>query len=55
MNYTGDLLLDGEDIPLTETHEQHSGMRSVQNLEAIINEGRRTNPLGCCWSIWERR
>ncbi len=41
MNYTGDLLLDGEDIPLTETHEQHSGMRSVQNLEAIINEGLR--------------
>ena len=22
-------------------HEQHSGMRSVQNLEAIINEGLR--------------
>ena len=41
MDYTGDLLLDGEDIPLTETHEQHSGMRSVQNLEAIINEGLR--------------
>ena len=41
MNYTWDLLLDGEDIPLTETHEQHSGMRSVQNLEAIINEGLR--------------
>ncbi len=41
MDYTKDLLLDGEDIPLTETHEQHSGMRSVQNLEAIINEGLR--------------
>lgn len=41
MDYTGEHLQAGEDIPLTETHEQHSGMRSVQNLEAIINEGLR--------------
>ena len=31
----------GEGAPAMESHEQHSGMRSVQNLEAIINEGLR--------------
>ena len=38
MNYAGERLLAGEGAPITEAHEQHSGMRSVQNLEAIINE-----------------
>ncbi len=41
MNYAGERLLAGEGAPITEAHEQHSGMRSVQNLEAIINEGLR--------------
>ncbi len=31
----------GEGIPAVEECEQHSGMRSVQNLEAVINEGLR--------------
>lgn len=31
----------GEGIPDVEAHEQHSDMRSVQNLEATINEGLR--------------
>ena len=31
----------GEGAPISDTHEQHSGMRSVQNLEAVINEGLR--------------
>lgn len=31
----------GEGVPTAESCEQHSGMRSVQNLEAIINEGLR--------------
>ncbi len=41
MNYPGDLLLAGESASIIEPHEQHSGMQSVQNLEAIINEGLR--------------
>ena len=32
----------GGAAPAVEAHEQHSGMRSVQDLEAIINEGLRT-------------
>ena len=31
----------GEEVPAVEAREQHSGMRSVQNLEAVINEGLR--------------
>ncbi len=41
MDYAGELLLAGEGAPIIEAHEQHSGMRSVQNLEVIINEGLR--------------
>ena len=41
MDYPGEFLLAGEGAPIMETHELHSGMRSVQNLEAIINEGLR--------------
>ncbi len=41
MDYTGELLRAGEGAPRIEDHEQQSGMRSVQNLEAIINEGLR--------------
>ncbi len=36
MYYSGELLERA-----LEAHEQHSGMRSVQNLEAVINEGLR--------------
>lgn len=31
----------GEGAPAVEAHGQHSSMRSVQNLEAVINEGLR--------------
>ncbi len=31
----------GEETPIVKAHEQHSDMRNVQNLEAIINEGLR--------------
>lgn len=41
MDYVGRRSLAVEGVPITEAHEQHSGMRSVQNLEAIINEGLR--------------
>ena len=41
MDYAGELLLAGEDAPIMEVRERHSGMQSVQNLEAIINEGLR--------------
>ena len=41
MDYTGELLPDGEGTPIIEANEQQSGMRSVQNLEAVINEGLR--------------
>ncbi len=41
MDYTGELLRAGEGAPRIEDHEQQSGMRSVQNLEVIINEGLR--------------
>ncbi|MCI8400807.1 MAG: response regulator [Lachnospiraceae bacterium] len=32
---------DGEGSPAIQNHEPHSGMQSVQNLEAVINEGLR--------------
>ena len=42
MDYSGGLLeRAGEGTPETETHARHSGIRSVQNLEAVINEGLR--------------
>ena len=41
MDYTRELLPAGEGAPIMEVQERHSGMRSVQNLEAIINEGLR--------------
>ena len=31
----------GEGAPAITAYEQHSGMQSVQNLEAVINEGLR--------------
>ena len=31
MDYTGELLPDGEGTPIIEANEQQSGMRSVQN------------------------
>ena len=42
MDHAGELLPAGAGTPLTGAYEQHSGMRSVQNLESIINEGLRT-------------
>ncbi len=41
MDYAGELFLAEKSAPPMELHEPHSGMRSVQNLEAIINEGLR--------------
>ena len=41
MDYAGELLQAEKSAPPMELHEPHSGMRSVQNLEAIINEGLR--------------
>ncbi len=42
MDYSGGLLgRAGEESAAIETQGQHSGMRSVQNLEAVINEGLR--------------
>ena len=41
MDYAGERLPAGEGAPVMGVHEQHSGMRNVQNLEAIINEGLR--------------
>ena len=41
MDCAEERLLSGEGAPVMEACEQHSGMRSVQNLEAIINEGLR--------------
>lgn len=42
MNYSRDLLeRAGEGAPDSESSEQHSGMRNIQNLETIINEGLR--------------
>ena len=42
MDHSGALLdLGGENTSAIRDHEQHSGMKSVQNLEAVINEGLR--------------
>ena len=41
MDQAGKILLAGEGDPIMDAHEQHSGMQSVQNLEAVINEGLR--------------
>ncbi len=40
-DYAGEHLLTKEGAPTIGICEQHSGMQSVQNLEAIINEGLR--------------
>ena len=42
MDHAEGLWPAGGAAPAVEAHEQHSGMRSVQDLEAIINEGLRT-------------
>lgn len=41
MNHSEELLPAGKVVPTIEDHEQHSSIRSVQNLEVIINEGLR--------------
>ena len=42
MDYSGELFeRTGKEAPAAGAQEQHGGMRSVQNLEAIINEGLR--------------
>ena len=42
MDYSGELFKRaGDEAPLIKEQERHSGMRSVQNLEAVINEGLR--------------
>ena len=42
MEYVGERLKrTGEGAPAAGAGEQHGGMRSVQNLEAVINEGLR--------------
>lgn len=41
MDYAEKYLPVGESAPAIEPYERHSGMQSVQNLEAIINEGLR--------------
>ncbi len=42
MDYSGRIFGQaGEGTQAAEVREQHSGMRSVQNLEAVINEGLR--------------
>ena len=42
MEYSGSLFEQaGEDISTAGAYERHSGMQSVQNLEAVINEGLR--------------
>ena len=40
MDYSGERL-DLADASDAGAHERHSGIRSVQNLEAVINEGLR--------------
>ena len=64
MEYSGSLFEQaGEDISTAGAYERHSGMQSVQNLEAVINEGfaspcwrrRRISHWRCCWSTWEKR
>lgn len=42
MDYSGELYeRTVEESPVVKAQEQHSGIRSVQNLEAVINEGLR--------------
>lgn len=42
MGYSGGFLgRTGEGTPAAEIQEPNSGMRSVQNLEVVINEGLR--------------
>ena len=42
MEYSGSLFEQaGEGAPAAGAHERHSGIQSVQNLEAVINEGLR--------------
>ena len=42
MDYSGELLEKvREGAPNVQVHEQQSGIRNVQNLEAVINEGLR--------------
>ncbi|USF28171.1 Sensor histidine kinase RcsC [Firmicutes bacterium ASF500] len=42
MEYSGSLFEQaGEGVPAAGAHERHSGIQSVQNLEAVINEGLR--------------
>ncbi len=42
MDHSGEIFQPSEKEALsTKAHEQHSGMQSVQNLEAVINEGLR--------------
>ena len=42
MDYSGGLLKrGGESVPAAESCKQHQDMQSVQNLEAVINEGLR--------------
>ena len=41
MDHAGRLSLAGEGVATADAQEHHSGMRSVQNLEAVINEGLR--------------
>ena len=42
MDYSGGLLKRGrESVPAAESCKQHQDMQSVQNLEAVINEGLR--------------
>ena len=42
MDHSGEIFQPSEQEALsTKAHEQHSGMQSVQNLEAVINEGLR--------------
>ncbi|MCI8802641.1 MAG: response regulator [Oscillibacter sp.] len=41
MEHAEEILQAGDGTPVMEPHEPHSGMRSVQNLEAVINEGLR--------------
>ncbi len=42
MDYSGEFWeRTGENTPAADTHELHSGIQSVQNLEAVINEGLR--------------
>ena len=42
MEYSGRLFeQSGDGAPAAGAHERHSGIQSVQNLEAVINEGLR--------------